>query len=89
MGAYDVGADRLWGHLEGRSATGEVMLEFLKDIQRRYPAETTVQACGSSVTLAVAVVPAVMVTAVAVVMVGASEYHWSAQPSAGSLKRTL
>ena len=42
MGAYDVGADKLWGHLEGRRVTGEVTLEFLKDIRRRYPAETTI-----------------------------------------------
>ena len=42
MGAYDVGADRFWGHLEQRRVTGAVTLEFLKDIRRRYPAETTV-----------------------------------------------
>jgi len=42
MGAYDVGADRLWGHLEARSVTGPVVLEFLKDIRRRYPEDTTV-----------------------------------------------
>lgn len=42
MGAYDVGADKLWGHLEDRRVTGAVTLEFLKDIRRRYPAETTV-----------------------------------------------
>jgi transposase len=42
MGAYDVGADRFWGHLEARRVTSEVTLEFLKDIRRRYPAETTV-----------------------------------------------
>jgi transposase len=42
MGAYDVGADRFWGHLEKRRVTGQVTLEFLKDIRRRYPAETTV-----------------------------------------------
>lgn len=42
LGAYDVGADRLWGHVEKRRVTGEVVLEFLKDIRRRYPAETTV-----------------------------------------------
>jgi transposase len=42
LGAYDVGADRLWGHLEKRRVTGEVVLEFLKDIRRRYPAEVTV-----------------------------------------------
>ena len=42
LGAYDVGADRLWGHVEGRRVTAEVVLEFLKDIRRRYPAEVTV-----------------------------------------------
>jgi len=42
LGAYDVGADRLWGHVEKRRVTGEVVLKFLKDIRRRYPAETTV-----------------------------------------------
>ena len=42
MGAYDVGADRLWGRLEKRPVTGEVTLEFLKDIRRRYPPDTTV-----------------------------------------------
>jgi transposase len=42
MGAYDVGADQFWGRLEKRSVTSEVTLEFLKDIRRRYPAETTV-----------------------------------------------
>lgn len=42
MGAYDVGADRLSGHLEGRRVTAKVVLEFLKDIRRRYPADTTV-----------------------------------------------
>jgi transposase len=42
LGAYDVGADRLWGRLEARRVTGQVVLEFLKDIRRRYPAETTV-----------------------------------------------
>lgn len=42
MGAYDVGADRFWGRLEDRSVTSEVTLEFLKDIRRRYPDETTV-----------------------------------------------
>jgi transposase len=40
MGAYDVGADRLWGHLEARSVNAKVVLEFFKDIRRRYPAET-------------------------------------------------
>jgi transposase len=42
LGAYDVGADRLWGHLEARRVTAKVVLEFLTDIRRRYPAETTV-----------------------------------------------
>ena len=42
LGAYDVGADRLWGHVEKRPVTGAVVLEFLKDIRRRYPAEVTV-----------------------------------------------
>lgn len=42
LGAYDVGADRLWGHVEARRVTGAVVLEFLKGIRRRYPAETTV-----------------------------------------------
>ena len=42
MGAYDVGADKLWGRLEKRSVTAKVVLEFLKDIRRRYPADTTV-----------------------------------------------
>lgn len=42
MGAYDVGADRFWGRLEKRRVTGTVTLEFLRDIRRRYPAETTV-----------------------------------------------
>jgi transposase len=42
MGAYDVGADQFWGRLEARRVTGEVTLEFLRDIRSRYPAETTV-----------------------------------------------
>lgn len=42
LGAYDVGADRLWGHLEARRVTAEVVLEFLKDIRRRYPPDITV-----------------------------------------------
>jgi transposase len=42
LGAYDVGADVLWGHVEERRVTGEVVLEFLQDIRRRYPAEVTV-----------------------------------------------
>lgn len=42
LGAYDVGADRLWGHLEQRSVNAKVILEFLRDIRRRYPPDTTV-----------------------------------------------
>jgi transposase len=42
LGAYDVGADRLWGRLEVRSVTAQVVLEFLKDIRRRYPPELQV-----------------------------------------------
>ena len=42
LGAYDVGADRLWGRLEARSVTAEVVLEFLKDIRRRYPPDVQV-----------------------------------------------
>ena len=42
MGAYDVGADRLWGHVEARSVNAKVVLEFLKDIRRRYPPEVQV-----------------------------------------------
>jgi transposase len=42
LGAYDVGADRLWGHLEARRVTAKVVLEFLKDIRRRYPPDITV-----------------------------------------------
>ncbi len=42
MGAYDVGNDRFWGRLEKRRVTGQVTLEFLRDIRRRYPPETTV-----------------------------------------------
>jgi transposase len=42
MGAYDVSADRLWGHLEKRRVTAKVTLEFLNDIRRRYPDDTTV-----------------------------------------------
>lgn len=42
MGAYDVGADQFWGHLEDRRVTGDVTLAFLKKIRRRYPGETTV-----------------------------------------------
>lgn len=40
LGAYDVGADRLWGKVEARSVNGPVVLEFLKDIRRRYPPDT-------------------------------------------------
>jgi len=42
LAAYDVGADRLWGHVESRRVTGAVVLEFLRDIRRRYPADVTV-----------------------------------------------
>src|SRR2546423_2942452 len=42
LGAYDVGADRLWGRLEKRRVTAKAVLEFLTDIRRRYPVETTV-----------------------------------------------
>jgi transposase len=42
LGAYDVGADRLWGKVEKRRVTGKVVLEFLQDIRRRYPAGVTV-----------------------------------------------
>lgn len=42
LGAYDVGADKLWGKVEGRRVTGQVVLEFLKDIRRRYPNDVTV-----------------------------------------------
>jgi transposase len=42
LGAYDVGADRLWGRVESRRVTGAVVLEFLRDIRRRYPADVTV-----------------------------------------------
>lgn len=42
LGAYDVGADRLWGHVEARRVTGAVVLDFLKDIRRRYPTHVTV-----------------------------------------------
>ena len=42
LGAYDVGADRFWGRLEARRVTAKVTLEFLRDIRRRYPPETTV-----------------------------------------------
>ena len=34
LGAYDVGADVLWGRVEDRRVTGEVVLEFLQDIRR-------------------------------------------------------
>ena len=42
LGAYDVGADRLWGRVESRRVTGAVVLEFLRDIRRRYPSDVTV-----------------------------------------------
>ena len=42
MGAYDVGADVLWGHVEERSVNADVVLEFLQDIRHRYPAHVTV-----------------------------------------------
>jgi transposase len=42
LGAYDVGADELWGKVEGRRVTGQVVLEFLQDIRRRYPDDLTV-----------------------------------------------
>jgi transposase len=42
LGAYDVGADRLWGHVESRPVTGGVVWEFLRDIRRRYPPDVTV-----------------------------------------------
>ena len=42
LGAYDVGADRLWGRVEARRVTGKVVLEFLQDIRRRYPPDVTV-----------------------------------------------
>ncbi|HEY6424220.1 MAG TPA: transposase [Pseudonocardiaceae bacterium] len=42
LGAYDVGADRLWGRLEARSVNAKVVLEFLKDIRRRYSPDTQV-----------------------------------------------
>lgn len=41
FGAYDVGADRLWGRLMARRDATAV-LAFLKDIRRRYPIERTV-----------------------------------------------
>jgi transposase len=42
LAAYDVGADRLWGHVESRPVTADVVLEFLRGIRRRYPADVTV-----------------------------------------------
>ena len=42
LGAYDVGADRLWGRIEERRVTAEVVLEFLQDIRRRYDPAVTV-----------------------------------------------
>lgn len=41
FGAYDVGADKLWGALRAKK-DASVVLAFLKDIRRRYPLETTV-----------------------------------------------
>jgi transposase len=38
FGAYDVGADKLWGVLRAKK-DASVVLAFLKDIRRRYPAE--------------------------------------------------
>jgi transposase len=40
--APTTGADRLWGRLDARSVTAAVVLEFLKDIRRRYPPEVQV-----------------------------------------------
>jgi transposase len=41
FGAYDVGADHLWGALRAKK-DASVVLAFLKDIRRRYPPDTTV-----------------------------------------------
>jgi transposase len=41
FGAYDVGADKLWGSLRAKK-DASVVLAFLKDIRRRYPLDTTV-----------------------------------------------
>lgn len=41
FGAYDVGADKLWGALRAKK-DASVVLAFLKDIRRRYPPERTV-----------------------------------------------
>jgi transposase len=41
FGAYDVGADRLWGVLRAKK-DASVVLAFLRDIRRRYPIDTTV-----------------------------------------------
>lgn len=41
FGAYDVGGDKLWGVLRAKK-DASVVLAFLKDIRRRYPAEVTV-----------------------------------------------
>jgi hypothetical protein len=38
FGAYDVGADKLWGVLRAKK-DASVVLAFLKDIRRRYPPE--------------------------------------------------
>jgi transposase len=39
FGAYDVGADKLWGVLRAKK-DASVVLAFLKDIRRRYPPDT-------------------------------------------------
>src|SRR3954451_23404989 len=44
LAAYDVGVDRLWGHVESRPVTGAVVLEFLRDI-RRWQRPTTSGSC--------------------------------------------
>jgi transposase len=41
FGAYDVAADKLWGSLRAKK-DASVVLAFLRDIRRRYPADTTV-----------------------------------------------
>jgi transposase len=42
LAAYDVGADVLWGTGQGSPGHGEVVLEFLQGIRRRYPTAVTV-----------------------------------------------
>lgn len=37
-----MGADRLWGRLEARRVTAKVVLEFFRDIRRRYPEGVTI-----------------------------------------------